>query len=152
MEYILNILMSCMGITVFVPQTLLRFWDFWKPIEDRKFSWHSFPNTTLIHLSRELLWIQGRPVYKHTLNFQVSVLMPLTTSEAFFSPYPQLRLQKSNPSAKPAESPLFPESFPKSFRRYWSPSLLWPSLHSSSSGNHTQAPPWTLCCLIATEY
>ena len=115
----------------------LRFWEFWKPIEDRKFSWCcSLVWLWYPCLSRERSWIQGALVYKrmvHMVNFQVSVLMLLTTSGSCLSTTSPTQAFEIHHFSKASWKPtFFPEGFAKSFRRNWTLSLLNSSLHSSS--------------------
>lgn len=140
MEYISSVLTACPTIMVFVPYTL-RFWEFWKHIEDNEISWYSLPHTIFIHLPFTL-WISDCCVYNHTLNFRVSVRMLLTTPGSFCSTIFPTQAFEIQPVSKASSKVTFSGR---------SPQVLWeeflPLLCASSSAPippyPTQVPYWT---------
>lgn len=91
-----------MGIMVLFLYTL-RFWEFWKPIKDRKFfSWYSSPKTNYFYT---LIFHMNSQVHLCFKTYsELSVLVLFTTSGMSLS-YRcfQCRVLKSNPSVKLAQ-------------------------------------------------
>lgn len=118
MEYISSVLTACPSIMVFVPYTL-RFWEFWKHIEDSEISWYSLPHTIFIHLPFTWMlmdpWLLCLQPYPELFVFLYACCW--LHLEAFVPPYFQLRLLKFNLSVKRAQRSLFQEGLPKSYGR-----------------------------------
>ena len=134
----------CISQASYIYPPDLRFWEFWKPIEDRKFSWCSFPSVTLIHLP--FTWTLMDPgcaclqAYGEFSSFCTHVADHLwklfinhIPNSGFWNP----TLQQSHLKAN-----FFLEGFPKSFRRNWPLSLLNSSLHSSSLWQPHSGSSW----------
>ena len=103
----LNILMRFTAICVFIPQT----WDFEN--SESLLETGSSPGVLSLvwlwytYLSRECSWIQGHFVYKRMANFQVSVLVLLTTSGSCLSTTSPTQAFEIQPFSKASWKPTF---------------------------------------------